>query len=210
MSVLGGSLFRVGTASLNYLLPILLQIGIGMTAFTSGLLTLAAALGSFAMKFAAIRILRRWGFRAVLVVNAAISAASVLICALFTSATPLDVIFLLILIGGFFRSLQYTALNSIAFADIPAPRMSAATSFSSMFQQISNGMGVAFAAVVLNLVSLSRGHSLTAIPLGDIALTLGFMTVVTLTSCLYFARLTPDAAAEVSGHQPTVASLDPD
>lgn len=209
-SVLGGSLFRVGTASLNYLLPILLQIGLGMTAFASGLLTLAAALGSFVMKFAATRILRRWGFRAVLLVNAAISAVGVLVCALFTAATPVDVIFLLLLAGGFFRSLQYTALNSIAFADIPAPRMSAATSFSSMFQQISNGMGVAFAAVVLNTVAITRGHSLTAIPLGDIALTLLFMTAVTLISCVYFARLAPDAAAEVSGHRHAVASLDHD
>src|SRR6185437_8219891 len=113
--------------------------------------------------------------------------------------TPFEVIFVILLIGGFFRSLQYTALNSIAFADISAPRMSAATSFSSMVQQISNGMGVAFAAVALNLVLVSRGHSLTEIPLGDIALTLLVMAGVTLTSCFYFARLAPDAAAKVSG-----------
>jgi EmrB/QacA subfamily drug resistance transporter len=201
VSVLGGALFRVGTASLNYLLPILLQIGIGMTAFTSGLLIVAAAAGSFAMKIAAVVILRHWGFRTVLVANAAISALSVLVCAFFGDATPFELIFVILLIGGFFRSLQYTALNSIAFADISAPRMSAATSFSSMVQQISNGMGVAFAAVALNLVLVSRGHSLTEIPLGDIALTLLVMAAVTLTSCFYFARLAPNAAAEVSGHR---------
>jgi MFS family permease len=201
-------LFRVGTASLNYLLPILLQIGIGMTAFTSGLLIVAAAAGSFAMKIAAVMILRRWGFRTVLVANAAISALSVLVCAFFGDATPFELIFVILLIGGFFRSLQYTALNSIAFADIAAPRMSAATSFSSMVQQISNGMGVAFAAVALNLVLVSRGHSLTEIPLGDIAFTLVVMAVVTLTSCVYFARLAPDAAAEVSGHRRLKAAAD--
>ncbi len=209
VSVLGGALFRVGTASLNYLLPILLQIGIGMTAFTSGLLTVAAAAGSFAMKIAALKILRRWGFRTVLVANGAISALSVLVCAVFTGATPFAVIFVVLLIGGFFRSLQYTALNSIAFADIAAPRMSAATSFSSMVQQISNGMGVAFAAVVLNLILVSRDHSLTEIPLVDIAFTLIFMAAVTLTSCLYFTRLAPDAAAEVSGHRQPQRRSDP-
>lgn len=208
VSVLGGALFRVGTASLNYLLPILLQIGIGMTAFTSGLLIVAAAAGSFAMKIAAVVILRRWGFRTVLVANAAISALSVLVCAFFGDATPFELIFVILLIGGFFRSLQYTALNSIAFADISAPRMSAATSFSSMVQQISNGMGVAFAAVALNLVAVSRGHSLTEIPLGDIALTLLVMAALTLTSCFYFARLAPDAAAEVSGHRRFKAAAD--
>jgi EmrB/QacA subfamily drug resistance transporter len=208
ISVLGGTLYRLGTASLNYLLPILLQVGIGFTAFSSGLLTLAAALGSFAMKLAALPILRRWGFRTVLFGNGIISALSVLICVLFTETTPYMLIFLGLLVGGFFRSLQYTALNSIAFADIPVPRMSAASSFSSMMQQISNGMGVALAAVVLNLVLVYRGDSLTEIPVEDLQITFILMAVVTLVSCLFFAQLAPDAAAEVSGHRrPTTPSV---
>jgi EmrB/QacA subfamily drug resistance transporter len=201
ISVLGGTLFRLGTASLNYLLPILLQVSIGFTAFSSGLLTLGAALGSFGMKLAAIPILRRWGFRTALFVNGVLSGLSVLMCVLFTETTPFALIFVGLFVGGFFRSLQYTALNSIAFADIAAPRMSAATSFSSMMQQISNGMGVALAAVTLNLVLVSRGDSLTDIPVEDVQITFVLMTVVTLASCIYFARLAPDAAAEVSGHR---------
>lgn len=205
VSVLGGTLFRLGTASLNYLLPILLQVGIGFNAFSSGLLTLGAALGSFGMKLAAVPILRRWGFRTVLFVNGILSALSVLMCVLFTETTPFALIFIGLLIGGFFRSLHYTSLNSIAFADIPAQRMSAATSFSSMMQQISNGMGVALAAVTLNLVLVWRGDSLTEIPVADLQITFVLMTVVTLASCIFFARLTPDAAAEVSGHRPIKA-----
>lgn len=201
VSVCGGTLFRLGTASLNYLLPILLQVGIGLTAFSSGLLTLAAALGSLTMKLAALPILRRWGFRTVLFGNGILSALSVLMCVLFTESTPYALIFLGLLIGGFFRSLQYTALNSMAFADIAVPRMSAATSFSSMMQQISNGMGVALAAVVLNLVLVWRGDSRTEIPIEDLQITFILMAVVTLASCLYFAQLAPDAAAEVSGHR---------
>lgn len=200
-SVVGGSVFRVGAASLNYLLPILFQVGLGMTAFSSGLLTLAAALGSFAMKIAAVPILRRWGFRTVLVGNAGLSAAGVLVCVGFTQATPVVLIFVGLLIGGFFRSLQYTALNSMAFADIAAPRMSAASSFSSMVQQISNGMGVAVAAVVLNFVVVWRGQSAAAIPVEDFQTTFVLMTLVTLASCAYFMRLSPGAGAEVSGHR---------
>ena len=200
-SAIGGSIFRVGTASLNYLLPILLQIGLGFNAFLSGLMTVAAALGSFAMKIAAIRILRRWGFRTVLVVNAMISVVGVAICVVFNPAMPAVAIFLVLLVAGFFRSLQYTALNSIAFADIPAPRMSAASSFSSMLQQISNGMGVAFAAMALNLVLVLRGSAPTAISLDDIRITFLLMALVTLASARPFARLEPDAGAEVSGHR---------
>lgn len=206
VSVLGGTLFRLGTASLNYLLPILLQVGIGMTAFSSGLLTVAAAAGAFVMKIAAIPILRRWGFRAVLLGNGLISAGGVLICAFFGLGTPFELIFLGLLVGGFFRSLQYTALNSIAFADVAAPRMSAATSFSSMMQQISNGMGVALAAVVLNLVLVWRGDSRVNIPVGDIQITIVLMALLTAASCFYFARLAPDAAAEVSGHRRATTS----
>jgi EmrB/QacA subfamily drug resistance transporter len=200
VSVLGGAVFRVGTASLNFLLPVLFQVGIGMTAFSSGLLTVAAALGSFAMKLSASPILRRWGFRTVLTGNAIVSGIGVMVCVFFNAATPYVGIFLVLLIAGFFRSLQYTALNAMAFADIPTPRMSAATSFSSMLQQISNGLGVAFAAVVLDLVVVARGESLSAIPIPDIQITLVLMTAITLSSCLSFRRLPPDAGAEVSRH----------
>lgn len=201
VSLRGGTLFRLGTASLNYLLPVLLQVGFGATAFASGLLTVAAAIGSLIMKVVAIPILRRWGFRTVLIGNGILSAGGVLICAFFAGSTPFVLIFVGLFVGGFFRSLQYTALNSIAFADVSAPRMSAATSFSSMMQQISNGMGVAFAAVVLNLVLVLHGGSRRDIPASAIRITIILMAIVTVASCFYFVQLKPDAAVEVSGHK---------
>jgi hypothetical protein len=200
VSVLGGAVFRVGTSSLNYLLPILLQVGLGYTAFLSGVMTVAAAIGSFAMKLAAIPILRRWGFRTALAVNAVISVIGVAICIVFTEDMAPVLIFAILAVAGFFRSLQYTALNSMAFADIPAPRMSAASSLSSMVQQMSNGLGVAFAAMALNLVLVLRGGSPDDIALGDIRITFILMAVVTLASTRWFMRLEPDAGAEVSGH----------
>jgi len=201
VSVLGGAVFRVGTSSLNYLLPILLQVGLGYTAFLSGLMTVAAAIGSFAMKVAAIPILRRWGFRTALTVNALISVVGVVVCIVFNEAMAPILIFTILAVAGFFRSLQYTALNSMAFADIPAPRMSAASSLSSMVQQMSNGLGVAFAAMALNLVLVLRGGSPDDIGLGDIRITFILMAVVTLVSTWWFAQLQPDAGAEVSGHR---------
>ena len=201
VSVIGGAVFRVGTSSLNYLLPILLQVGLGYTAFLSGLMTVAAALGSFAMKIAAIPILRRWGFRTALTVNAVISVIGVAVCVIFNAGMAPILIFTILAIGGFFRSLQYTALNSMAFADIPAQRMSAASSLSSMVQQMSNGMGVAFAAMALNLVLVLRGGSPDDMSLSDMRITFILMALVTLLSTLWFARLEPDAGAEVSGHR---------
>ena len=201
VSVLGGAVFRVGTSSLAYLLPILLQVGLGYTAFLSGVMTVAAAIGSFAMKLAAIPILRRWGFRTALAVNAVISVMGVAICIVFTEDMAPILIFTILAVAGFFRSLQYTALNSMAFADIPAPRMSAASSLSSMVQQLSNGLGVAFAAMALNLVLVLRGGAPEDISLGDIRITFVLMALVTLASTRWFMRLAPEAGAEVSGHR---------
>ena len=134
-------------------------------------------------------------------VNALISVVGVAVCIVFNEAMAPILIFTVLTVAGFFRSLQYTALNSMAFADIPAQRMSAASSLSSMVQQMSNGLGVAFAAMALNFVLIFRGGAADDISLGDIRITIILMALVTLGSTRWFMRLEPDAGAEVSGHR---------
>jgi EmrB/QacA subfamily drug resistance transporter len=198
--VWGGSIFRASVGALPFLLPLMLQVGFGMTAFVSGMVTCGGALGSFLMKMTTGPILRRFGFRRVLVGNTVISAASLLVCAFFTAATPLALIFILLLFGGFFRSLQYTCLNTLAFADIESEKMSAATSLASMMQQLSNGMGVAVSAVLLHATLAWRGAATGALAVGDIRIAFVAVTGLCLTCLLFFLPLTPDAGAEVSGH----------
>ena len=113
-SVTGGSLFRLGTGAIPFLLPLMLQIGFGLTPFASGSLTFAAAAGALAMKVTAGPILRRFGFRSVLTVNAAICAALLAAIALFTAETPYLAIIVVLLAGGFFRSLQFTSINAVS------------------------------------------------------------------------------------------------
>lgn len=207
-SVLGGAMFRVCVGATPFLLPLLLQEGFGMTAFASGLLTFAAAAGALAMKLTARPLLRRFGFRRVLVVNAAISAASMAVCAFFKPGTPLTWILLPLLVGGFFRSLQFTALNTLAFADLPPKRMSAATSLSSMAQQVSLGLGVASGALLLHAVVALRGGG--ALVAEDFAPAFWIIAAVGLGSMPVFMRLSPDAGAEMSGHgQPPAGDLSP-
>jgi hypothetical protein len=122
-------------------------------------------------------------------------------------------VFLILLIGGFFRSLQFTSLTTLAYADIPNSRTSAATSFSSMMQQINNGMGVALAAVLLHTMQLFRVESSTTMSNDDIRAVFVLMSLVALAGCVFYARLAPDAGAEVSGHghagaQPAAAAAD--
>src|SRR4029077_1745497 len=114
-SITGGSLFRAGAGTLVFLLPLLLQVVFGLSAFASGTITFATALGSLSMKLSARPILRRFGFRSVIIVNSVISAATIAMCAFFTGATPVPAIFALLLIAGFFQSLQFTATQAMTY-----------------------------------------------------------------------------------------------
>ena len=145
-------------------MPLLLQVVFGLSAFASGTITFATALGSISMKLTARPILRRFGFRMVIIVNSVISAATIAMCALFTGATPIPVIFALLLIAGFFQSLQFTATQAMTYADIEQPQMSSATSIASMSQQLSRGFGIAFVAALLNLSLAWRGGEHLGLP----------------------------------------------
>ena len=205
ISVLGGSLFRIGSGTLPFLLPIMLQVGFGVTAFTSGLLTCAAAMGSFTMKMAARPILRRFGFRRVLIGNGIISALSITLCATFWPTTPHVVILAVLLVSGFFRSLQYTSLNTVAYAEIGHSRMSAATSAASMMQQLSNGLGVAFGALMLQIARHWSGELTVA----DFHAAFGCAGLVALVAVVIFLRLDPAAGAEISGHRVATSDIKP-
>ncbi len=195
--VVGGLVFRIGIGALPFLLPLLLQIGFGLTPFQSGSLTFATAAGALLMKFTASTALRWFGFRSTLIVNGLISGAFLAACALFTPSTPHWMILLVLLSGGFFRSLEFTALNALSYADIDPPRMSRATSFASVSQQMSGAVGVAAAAVCIQLIQFGFGDG--ALIARD--LSLAFVLVAAISSCsvLIFARLKPDAGAAVSG-----------
>jgi EmrB/QacA subfamily drug resistance transporter len=197
IAVGGGSLFRIGIGALPFLLPLLLQLGFGMSAFASGMLTFASAVGALAMKFTARPILRRYGFRKVMIANALISAAFLLSYATFRPGMPSTVILVLLLAGGFFRSLQFTSTNTLAFADVPPTRISRATSMTSTAQQLSVSIGVALGATLLNLTLLWRGTSeLTSTDFWP-----AFVTIALISgaSVFVYARLAPDAGAEISG-----------
>ncbi|CAH2933662.1 MAG: Uncharacterized MFS-type transporter [uncultured Paraburkholderia sp.] len=158
-SVAGGSLFRIGLGAVPFLLPLALQEGLGMTAFVSGSITCASAFGSIFMKAAASRILERFGFRTVLMFNAGCAGVAIAIYGLFFPGTPHWLIWCVVLFGGFFPSLQFTSLNTLAYADIPSRDVGRATSVASVIQQMSLGLGVTIAGIVLQISHNVQGHS---------------------------------------------------
>jgi EmrB/QacA subfamily drug resistance transporter len=206
-SVAGGFLFRLGIGAAPFLLPLYFQLGFGMTALQSGLLTFATAVGAIAMKTTAAPIIRRIGFKQILVWNAVLTAAFTAASALFTEVTPAAVILAVLLVGGFFKSLQFTAINSIAYADIEEKDMSKATSFASVAQQLSMSAGVATGALVLEIERMGREtHHVVASDFPPAFLIVGALAAL---SALVFMRLPKHAGSSLSRKAHPVGEPEP-
>jgi len=198
-SILGSLVFRTGIDGLPFLIPLLLQLGFGLTPFASGLLSFATYAGAMTMKMSAKPIIRTFGFRQVLIGNAVICALFMMSYGLFRPTTPHSLIFLALLAGGFFRSLQVTSTNTLVFADVPSGLLSRATSFASMSQQLAMSLGVGMSALLLHLVILVKGSG--AITAGDFAPVFVINAVFALAAILVFLPMAGDAGAELSGHR---------
>jgi EmrB/QacA subfamily drug resistance transporter len=199
VAMIAGLLFRIAVGALPFLLPLMLQLGFGLNAFQSGSLTFAAAAGALTMKLTAAPILRQFGFKRVLCVNAVISSLLLAASALFTAQTPHAIIISVLLIGGFFRSLQFTSLNTLGYSDIEPQDFSAATSFVAVVQQLSLSAGVAVAASLLDTSRAAAGRS--ELVTADFSRAFLVIGVVAIISTAMFFRLKADAGAEVSGHR---------
>ncbi|VTP69977.1 High-copy suppressor of rspA [Leclercia adecarboxylata] len=137
----GGSLFRASISAVPFLLPLLFQVGFGMDAFHSGLLVLAVFVGNLTIKPATTPLLRGLGFKKLLLINGALNVLALLACAFLTPQTPVWVIMLVLYLGGVFRSIQFTAISTLAFADVPSPQMSYANTLFSTATQLAWGWG---------------------------------------------------------------------
>jgi EmrB/QacA subfamily drug resistance transporter len=207
-AVVGGFIYRSGIGAMPFLLPLLLQLGFGLTAFQSGLITLSNVVGAMGMKTVIPIILRRFGFRRVLVVNALVSAALVAACATFTPGVSFAWIVGVLIVSGFFRSLEFTSLNTIAYADVDNRRMSRATSLVAVAQQVSISVGVAIGALAVDLTLWARGQSsITAA--ADFQPAFVAIAVIAGSAFVVFARMPADAGAELARRAPAPPAAGP-
>jgi EmrB/QacA subfamily drug resistance transporter len=195
-----GVLIRIGVNATPFLLPLMFQVGFGLDAFESGGLVVAYFIGNLAIKAITTPTLRLFGFRSVLVINGVLAGVSTAACGLLGPATPYPLIVAILLIAGATRSMQFTALATLAFADVDSDRRSSATTISCRSQQLSMMFGVAIAAACLSLVQLWRGAP--ALALFDFEVSLMLMGALVLVASLTFLRLQREAGAELSGHRP--------
>ncbi len=201
IATVSGVLFRVIVGAVPFLLPVLLQIGLGMTAFNSGLLVFSMAIGLIALKAAAPALIKRYGFRRLVLVNGTLSTLMVFACALFDSSTSMVTVCGVLLLFGAFRSLQVSALQSLTYADMPPSDMSGATSFSNGLLQFGNGAGVALSAFLLFLVASLRGGDAGNLVTADVQWALAAIGVVSFLSMLPLFFLKRNAGEELSGHR---------
>ena len=198
-SILGGFLFRLGIGSMPFLLPLLMQIGFGLSPFSSGLVTFGTAAGAMGMKTLAARIIRTFGFRNLMTINAVISSVFLGACALFTVTTPLLLIVIILVVGGFFRSLEFTAINTVAYAEVEPPQMSRATTLVSVNQQLAVSAGVAVGAFCVETTLWAR--HMTELTADVFAPAFLVVSVISMVSALLFWRMPDDAGHEISGRK---------
>jgi EmrB/QacA subfamily drug resistance transporter len=206
VSVVGGFITRLGIGAMPFLLPLLYQLGLGLPAWESGLLTMPSAAAAMGMKFLSTKLLGRYGFRSILIVNTLLIGTTISLFAVVTQGTPLAVIVSLALAQGFFNSLQFSSVNSMGYADIAPADSSMATSIASTMQQMSLSFGLACG-------SLIAGWYLGNLPQTDQLAVTGalhktFITVgaLTMLSALSFWTLRPDDGDNVSRRRVRVAA----
>ncbi|PSS62802.1 MFS transporter [Ensifer sp. NM-2] len=193
-----GTACRVAINATPFLIPLLFQVGFGLAPIQTGIYVLAYFAGNLAMKTATTPLLRRFGFRSILVGNGLLASLAIGACAMLSTDTPQLLTLLLLFAAGLFRSMQFTALNTLGFADINASQRSSASTLSSMLQQVAMLLGVAVAAAVLNLSQALRGGETAA--LADFRWAFLVVASIGIVSSLRFLGLPREAGAEVSGH----------
>jgi EmrB/QacA subfamily drug resistance transporter len=192
----GGSIFRIAISTLPFLLPLMFQLAFGLSAFDAGLLVLAVFAGNLAMKPFTTRVMQRWGFRPVLMINGILGVLAIAACALLDERMSWALILLTLFVGGLSRSMQFTLFNTLGFADIPKAQMSDASTLFSMFFQLSMAMGVAIGALLLRIAMNIHGHAEHAETV-DFQLTFLCVAVIAAIALLDNLRLSPGAGESV-------------
>lgn len=193
----GGFVYRAVVNSVPFLLPLMFQDGFGWSPVTAGLLVMCVFVGNVGIKPTTTPLMRRFGFRPVLL--GSVGAGGVLIAsfALLDPGTPMAVIAVLLVASGALRSIGFTAFNSLQFADVEAPAMTSANTLSSTVSQLASGLGVAVSALLLQVAAGADG-----LPSGGLVkyqLAFVVMALFTLLPLVGALRMERGAAAHVAG-----------
>ena len=200
-AAVGGSYFtRIGIGGIPFLFPLLYQVGLGYSPIQSGLLMMPQAIAAMSLKLTMPIILRQFGYRAVLISNTLILGVLICLFATIGPSTPVPLILLQVFVYGFFTSLQYTSMNTLAYADIDGSQTSSASTIASTMQQMSLSFGVAAASLVTAIFIPDRFHASQQEMIHGIHKAFLVMGVWTMFSTFIFRGLRADDGEAVSQH----------
>lgn len=202
VTMYGGSLFRASISAVPFLLPLMFQVGFGMNAFQAGSLVLAVFVGNLTIKPATTPLIRWLGFKKLLLINGALNVLALLACALLTPTTPVWLVLLVLYLGGVFRSIQFTGISTLAFADVPSAQMSYANTLFSTATQLAVGLGISLGAIGIRIgANVSEWLGINAIP--GISFRLAFVAIalICLIGMVDTLRLAKNAGSAVSVRQ---------
>ncbi len=194
-SMVGGTAARVVLNAVPFVLPLMFQLGMGYDAARSGLMLTPLFVGNIGIKPLTTPILRTFGFRPVIIVNAVVQIATLIGCALIGPTTPPYAIMALLCVSGASRSMHFTSLNTLPFSDVPQSEMTMANLiFSVSFQaSMAFGVGLGAAAIMLGATLFEPAHSLASFRFAFLAL-----SVLMLGALLDHWKLAHDAGGAVS------------
>jgi len=179
-----------------------------MSAFGAGLLLGSYLAGDLGIKVVANRIVRMFGFRNTLIGGTIVVGLTSIPLLLIGPQTPLWIVVPILIAIGASRSVQFTALNSLIFAELPAEQISSASALNSMSHQVSSGIGVGLAALALAVPSLVQGQAGAMLTMFDFRVALGFTLALVVASALSYISMSPQTGAHVTGHRPAERKSD--
>lgn len=197
----GGALVRMPVRALPFVLPLMFEVVFGYSAVSAGFLLLAMNGGDLLLKSVTTRTLRRFGFRPILIISAALMLAAIFACVAVSAITSYWVSFAILAAAGMARSLLFTGTSTLAFADVPHEELGSATVLWNLVLQTMNAVAVSLAAILMNVTSLALGEPVGHVTLRNCQVALTVMVILGALSLLSFARLPRHAGAAVSGHR---------
>jgi Na+/melibiose symporter-like transporter len=198
-AISGGTLSRAAIGATPFLLPLMFQVCLGYSPAASGGLLMVYMGGNLAMKAVTNPILRRFGFRQALIVNGLVASVAIALCAAISAHMAWPLTFAILLLAGASRSMQFTAITMVGFADLNDADRPAASTLFSLAQQIGMSLGIAVGALVLSLSQIFRGVS--SLGLLDVRLGLLIAAAFSALATISYRSLAPDAGATISGHK---------
>jgi EmrB/QacA subfamily drug resistance transporter len=201
VAVSGNLLTRLGIGGLPFLLPLLYQVGLGFTPIQSGLMIMPQALAAISFKFTLPVILRKFGYRRVLIANTVMLGVMLMVFSAIDVGTPAWLVAILAFVYGFFTSTQYTSMNTLAYADVNQEQAAGASTIASTVQQMAVSFGVASASFAAALFIPDHTRASAPEMIHGIHLALRLLGAWTIVSTIIFNELRSNDGEAVSAHK---------